>query len=305
MASCQFEEKEYEIAAAAELGRSGQVFGAGQVVESILGYDATAAPARDARIWGILSVPRPPGVRLVPTHWQPGQAPAASFLPSTLVSLVIQYKRSDYLYGATARQWRLWNRPYFRFARTQRQHTILQRLERNLRDDAVVRYAAPAFWQRGELEAAQIAGVVLESSGFVPPSTIGSHTFWTYTQPGLIGRPNPRGRAGRVETITEVLSGFQEPPAPALLPDQARPHGLFEPDSELYVHLGRVAGAAVDRMPTLRSRIIRWMDALSQRDAEFELTPFEIQMLGSVAAIVTLTDTMSASWHLGTRPRPS
>jgi hypothetical protein len=291
MAACQFEEKEYEVAADIELARSGHVFGAGQVVEAVLGYDAVAAPTRDHLIWRVLGVPRPPGVRLIPAHWQPGSRPSAAALPSVLVSLIIQYKRPDYLYGATARQWRMWNEPYFRFARTTRQHTILGRLERRLSTDALVRYAAPAFWRRGELEAAQLDGRVLLESGFVRPSDIGDHRVWTYIAPGSVGLPNPRGRAARFETFEDVLASVRIGP---LLDVGQTDLVVREPG--LSEHLSKVGAAAVDRTPKLRRRIDEWVWTLQDRD--LGISEMQIQMLANVAAIVTTTDTMNASWHL-------
>ena len=93
----EFEEKQYEIAATVELGRRGDVFGAGQVLEKIVGYDAAAAPSADHPIWRVLRLPRPRGLRLLPSHWQRRTQPAARELPSVAVSLILQYKRPEYL----------------------------------------------------------------------------------------------------------------------------------------------------------------------------------------------------------------
>jgi hypothetical protein len=93
--------------------------------------------------------------------WSPGVNPPASRLPPTPVSLILQYKRPEYLSGPRAEQWRFWRQPYFRFGRTSDQHTVLRRLERNLGSDAIVRYAAPAFWRRGDLDAAHFGQWVL------------------------------------------------------------------------------------------------------------------------------------------------
>lgn len=73
MPRAEFEEKEYEMAFNIELAAGGgAVFSSGQVLEKIVGYDAAGAPDRDHAVWQILSVPRPKGLRLVQTHWRPG-----------------------------------------------------------------------------------------------------------------------------------------------------------------------------------------------------------------------------------------
>lgn len=126
--------------------------------------------------------------------WSPGVNPPASRLPPTPVSLILQYKRPEYLSGPRAEQWRFWRQPYFRFGRTSDQHTVLRRLERNLGSDAIVRYAAPAFWRRGDLDAARFGQWVLVRSGFVSPNAVGRHRVWTYVKPGIDGRANPRRR---------------------------------------------------------------------------------------------------------------
>jgi hypothetical protein len=152
----QFEEKEYEIAAAVELalgaGSGGMVYAVGQVLEKLVGYDSASDPMDTNPIWAVLEVPRPPGIRLVPSLWLPGKPPPASRLPSRPISLILQYKRPTYLRGHAAKQWRQWEAPYFRFERTRDQQTVLARLERKTGKDVVVRYAAPAFWRRYELE---------------------------------------------------------------------------------------------------------------------------------------------------------
>jgi hypothetical protein len=81
----------------------------------------------------------------------------------TPVTLVLQFKRPEYLYGATAGQWRFWHQPYFRFARLTEQQRVLATLERNAGENALVRYAAPALWQRGHLEAAHLRGEVIQA----------------------------------------------------------------------------------------------------------------------------------------------
>jgi len=181
VAFAEFEEKSYEIAACGEFmrglgGQIGHVFAPGQVLEARLGYDAAVSVSQRHPIWNVLQVPRPAGVRLLPTYWRGGKQPEAGRLPGALISLVVQFKRPEYLHAGTAAQWRYWREPYFRFARQTRQQRILRRLERAVGNDALVRYSAPAFWRWRDLEAAQLAGRVLEESGFVSPAALDRHS---------------------------------------------------------------------------------------------------------------------------------
>lgn len=280
----QFEEKQYEIAATVELGRRGDVFGPGQVFEKIVGYDAAVTASADHPIWRVLRVPRPPGLRLLPAHWDREAQPPADQLPTVVVSLILQYKRPEYLRYANAKQWNLWRRDYFRITRTAHQQRILLRLERSLGSSASVRYAAPAFWQRGELETAQLAGEVLWRSGYVRPSAFGSHTVWTYIQAGIDGRPNPSGPSRRFESLDQLLWEVQND-ATALVPYDDFPR-----------HLRALGEAAMDRNPNLRREVRAWLKTLHDRD--LGLTPNQIGQLGDLAAIVTVTDRIGASWHL-------
>jgi hypothetical protein len=281
----EFEEKQYEIAAAIELGRRGDVFGAGQVLERIVGYDAAATPSSDHPLWRVLRVPRPAGLRLLPSHWHGERQPRPEALPSALVSLILQYKRPEYLQRANAKQWRFWGRPYFRITRGSHQQRILLRLERNLGPAAIVRYAAPAFWQRGELEAAQLSHDVLLRSGYVRPSDFGRHHVWTYNEPGVDGRANPAGPRRPFETFETVL--FQEQLSG--LSEMALFEGLPQ-------HLRGVGEAAMARNPTLRRNVEVWLRTLFSRD--LGLTANQIWQLGDLAAIVSVTDQIGASWHL-------
>jgi hypothetical protein len=286
----QFEEKEYEVAAAIELasGRAGSpVFSSGQVLEAVLGYHAASHPDPGHRIWRLLEVPRPDGVVLVSAHWRPGSTPPGDALPRTPVSLILQYKRPEYLVGATAGQWRFWHRPYLRFAVSGRQQAVLARLERALGDQAAVRYACPAFWQRGEYEAALLAGQVLERSGFVRPQTMVGHRVWTYIEPGADGRANPAGRAVWLERLEDLLLGLTE---------QQTAGRELVPTDGMAAHLAALGRAARDRQPLLRARLARFAELLE--DSSLELTSQETEGVLDVAAITTLALRVGATWQL-------
>lgn len=156
-----------------------------------MGYDAVADPNPDHVIWRLLALPRPQGLKLLPELWTSGARPEAAKLPKTAISLIIQYKRPEWITGGRAAQWHFWNRPYFRFPINSVQQAKLHRLEQATAPHAMVRYASPAFWTVEELEVAQHRFRVLQSTGFVAPENLHGHKFWTYSAPGNDGRANP------------------------------------------------------------------------------------------------------------------
>jgi hypothetical protein len=122
-------ERSYEIAYCAELasgpGRAPALFAPAQVLEKILGFDAAAGPPSGHVVWKVLGLPRPAGVSLLPGLWAGGARPKAASLPRYPVSLFFQFKRSEYLHGGRAKQWRMWGKsPYYRFARTKHQQQV-------------------------------------------------------------------------------------------------------------------------------------------------------------------------------------
>lgn len=268
----------------------GKVWSAGQVLEGIVGFDGVADPDIAHVVWSILSVPRPKGVVLSPLHWQGGSRPSAKDLLSHPVTLILQYKRPDYMYGNRAAQWNLWNQPYFRFRRTSRQHSILMRLEKNLGGHALVRYASPAFWKRQDLEIHACAGSVIQTTGFVSPMAIGKHKVWTYDTPGNKGKANPNGRRMAFESMDELrqsidmigqeqseLYGGEEPITTDLIAEKYAPQGLY-------------------RQPHIRNDIKRFAENLLR--AKIPLSNRAIKSIVGLAAFNTLLASINTSWYL-------
>ena len=300
MSRAEFEEKQYETAFLQELagglGPLGLVFSSGQLLEKIVGYDAAAAPDVSNVIWRLLSVPRPPGIRLLPAHWQPGTLPPLSRLPTVPVSLVLQFKRPEYLIAPNARQWSLWRCPYFRFAVTSHQQVLLARLERKLKRDALVRYASPAFVTFAELEAAQFGRSTIAQTGFVSPSAVGRHKVWTYLRPGTAGRPNPRGRLTTFDSIGSLLASIMDVP---LAPSQ-----LIRQD-QLAEHVRTLASRLAPEATSARRAILAWRARLGQSD--LGLLPTTLDTVVAIALIESMLSEAGLTWLVvgrGSRSEP-
>lgn len=290
MSAAEFEEKEYETAALVELGAFGPpyrpVFSSGQVLEKILGYDAAADPHPTHPIWQVLALARPPSLRLLPSHWPHGVTPPATRLPRVPVSLLLQFKRPEYMRGAAAKQWPRWRKPYFRFTRRAHQHRVLLRIERSCMGQAVVRYAAPAFWTVAELEARHLSRSVLTSSGFVSPTSLASHQVWTYTQPGVKGFGNPDGARTRFETLDELFTEQLNVGNGVLM--------RLGSDDPYADHLQVLGVAAVDREPRLRADLLRW-----RRTVELSIPSLPeatVSNLLRYTAVQSLAHRLGATW---------
>ena len=290
----RFEEKSYEVAYCVELassiGGTRAMFSPGQVLEKLLGFDAAANPGPTHVLWRVLGLPRPPGVSLLPSWWSGGLRPPRGSLPSYPVSVFLQFKRPEYRFGPNAAQYGLWKAPYYRFERTRHQHTVLLRLERNLRAQAVVRYAAPTFDTVAELEYAQLSGTVIQASGHVGPSRLGIHKVWTYQQPGTHGIPNPNGKPLPFEPFSSILDDAGS------LRRNSGELELYHDDgmTALLDHLEAVAAVCRDREPRLRGAVSSWSQGLSA----LELEPRTIQALTDFATVQALMRRTGCAWWL-------
>jgi len=294
MVWADFEEKEFEIAFCVELGSGANpspVFSSGAVAEKVLGYDAAANPEANHRIWEMLTVTRPKGLRLLPRYWSRGGEAALTKLPSTPISLILQYKRPEFLRGGSARQWDRWRQPYYRFTRYDEQHAILRSIESKLGPEAIVRYASPAFHSRGEYEYAVMTRLIIERTGFVAPSSLGKHKVWTYREPGIDGYPNPSGRWIRFDSAENL---FQE----LLNSNLGASRSTFSalaPYQGFDDHLARLANAVAYRRRWVNDTIEPWERQL--RASRQISDPVAFQRLVRIVTIQTVLSRIGASWH--------
>ncbi len=204
----EIEEKQFESAANGELWRNPPtLFTPGQVLENLLGFDLAGTPDCTNKIWSLLNSGVPAGIQLTPNLWPIGAQPRPAQLPRFAVSLILQYKRSEYFAANAwqAAQHSHWKQAYYRYGLSQNQHSTLLQLEAAVNTLAVTRYAAPAFHTYAELELYQLAQQVLDNSNFVSPTAIGAtHRTWSFISPGGLGWANPEGEEIRSDRWTDV-----------------------------------------------------------------------------------------------------
>jgi hypothetical protein len=174
-----------------------------QVAEAALGYDIALVPAMPS-IWPLLGYPFPAR----------GTSPGYGVLahrsaPTFAASLFLQYKRPEELRRSTAGEVRARRAagadpclPYFRYGLDPSQMQVLIALSREVGDQAVVSYAAPAFTGLRLLNDLRMARSVAAESNFLPLvrldkalQEIGEGTaisrtsrhVWTYGEPGHKG----------------------------------------------------------------------------------------------------------------------
>jgi hypothetical protein len=294
VALAEFAEKTFETAYDIELatgsGGNPAVFAPSQVFEHLLGFDAAADPGKDHVLWKVLSAPRPHGLVLRTDSWSGSglAAPNQALLPSFLVSYIVQFKRPEFLRGARAKQWALWGGPYFRFGRDATQQRVLKRLEVNLGDQAVVRYAAPAFHTSSELDAARWAREIIALTGHVAPTTLADHRVWTYQAADSPGRGNPSGPLRNFDTFRTL---FRPSEAAGVAP--RAPREVMRAD-EVANHVHTLASVAKLREPRLREVIAKWNASLLEAGVDAR----NRSIATSFATVQTILSWNDARWWL-------
>jgi uncharacterized membrane protein len=86
-----------------------------------------------------------------------------------------------------AKEYKHWNRDYFRYAIYEEQLQTLIQLEKNVQSNAIVTYACPAFWKRLQLRNSFKSGTLIDESNYVLPSTLKGHKVYTYITRGVGG----------------------------------------------------------------------------------------------------------------------
>jgi len=191
MHNADFEEKDFEGPLYSEL-----LFGShrtatpGQVFENAFGIDAILE-AHHPLFWDVFGHHDIPlGISLPDFRW--GwvwrRYHGTRTLPSFPVNLLIQAKRPQRLEGRRADfAARGIDRHYWRFFITPHQQRLLERLEAQLHNRALVVYASAAFDTLDTLYKLTEAKELVTNSSFVRPSRLVGHDSWNYNSPGSVG----------------------------------------------------------------------------------------------------------------------
>lgn len=182
MPDCQFSEDQFEENLLAELrdfyGARLPHFKPSRLIEPNLGFDFGVA----TDFW-----PGKPGVYFNDRRIQallPIQQRA--ILSGSFATSFIQCKRPYYLtrgVGQLRRHFDEWGEPVFRFEVDEDQNRKLAEVERLLAREAVVRYAAPCFWEVVKSDQLAFSCRTVYETHFVSPSRVAGHHYYTYLSP--------------------------------------------------------------------------------------------------------------------------
>ena len=109
-----------------------------------------------------------------------------AILPAFYVTAFLQVKAPFYVSRRnkrTKKQWKAWGSPYYRLHLPDDQRGTLIDLEKALAGKALVRYAAPCFWEWSKVQAYMMAGTITDRTHFQSPGRIGAHSTYTYRGP--------------------------------------------------------------------------------------------------------------------------
>jgi hypothetical protein len=279
MKDTQFGEGQYGSAVARELEARLAPFEPTTNLEYYLAIDAAHSPRALAAICRILSVQIPRGIRLSPLLWPSLPRRFYDEIPGRTVSLFLQYKCPVYQDAKSASKFKWIGGPYFEVEFRKRQQRELRKLERRVRSRAVVRYAAPAFWTRADLDNHDAARAVCQNSGFVRPSKVRSHTKWMYAGPGSIAYFNPEKEIGSMESIDGLFAVLQKKSTV----------------STLRSHLRELSGSLEEWAPERGAKSHEWVSRL-QSYGRFD--DRSVELLLDLSLIARVSDRLGASWAL-------
>ena len=196
MIPAEFEEKTYEWPLYNQLERAQPfVYTPGQVMESLVGFDA-GMYAADVVLWQTLGYSSPPpGTVLSGIAWPPGWGPRAPKrdFPDERLNLFLQAKRPVY-HERRPRALKTLSgigTPIWSFRVTEHQQKLLEILATTTLGMAHVAYASAVFHTNAALFAHMKQGTIVENSTFPSAMALKGHDAWYYWCPGATGAANP------------------------------------------------------------------------------------------------------------------
>lgn len=197
-----FEEKTFEGLLNIELSASASfVFPIGQVQEGGLGADVAFMIDNMELLRYLDSINRVHardeyrGVQLAEIAYYAEQIAEIRMrhIPNGIVNVLFQYKRPEFVYSAPAKQWALWNQPYYRYHVEQQQQLLLSGIGRAVGDQALVIYASPAIHQIDKLIDTFQRRQLVAGTNFCNSVRLDGHSLNTYIDGGgrSIGHSEP------------------------------------------------------------------------------------------------------------------
>ncbi len=186
-----FEEKTYESYFNNELdSRSSVYFPPGQVLEGLLGFDASAN-SKNRGLWRHVGhpywfYPHFSGVNLrdIAQELEEDFERINQNTPSIKTNLLFQYKRPSYITTANGKEWSHWNKEYYRYQIYAEQHKLLSKIDAAFGNKALVLYASPAINNLDDLVKFKLQKKIIESSNFTKASALNNHSKNTYINSG-------------------------------------------------------------------------------------------------------------------------
>lgn len=181
MGYAEFEEKEFErpLYNQLENGDTTYVWSPGQVFEAFIGFDY-AGDIISNEFWMRFGGHPPKGVVLNDYRmgyiWK--RMKKRKMLPDFELNLFIQAKRPYVHDGVTKNA--VYNRKHYSFKINPFQQIILEKLNKKLRNRALLVYAAPAFESRQELYKYIRGGNLISQTSFPKVSDLSGHSRWYY-----------------------------------------------------------------------------------------------------------------------------
>jgi hypothetical protein len=191
MATCEFEEREFETALYPQLlTQRNNLWAPGQVLEASLGFDYSAF-CIDPQFWVLFGYSSPlSGIFLNGFH-QSAYGHITRPLPNFSLNLFIQAKRPTYLTKLSkALKTFPISSPHWKFTIDATQQSRLEHLESITGGNALVCYAAPAFHRVLQLYSHTTSSSVVANSTFPEASILTGHHAWNYNKPGAVGVAN-------------------------------------------------------------------------------------------------------------------
>ena len=186
-----FEEKTYESYFNNELdSKSSIYFPPGQVLEGLLGFDASANSS-NRKLWKSLGFPfwfypQFSGVKLrdIAEELEMEFKHIIQSIPQIKTNLLFQYKRPEYITTANGKEWSHWGKEYYRYSIYKEQHDLLSKIDSTFGDKALVLYAAPAISSLTDLVKFKGNNKIIENSNFKKASELNRHSKNTYVSSG-------------------------------------------------------------------------------------------------------------------------